>query len=247
MSFDKYEWFRRLKEDIANIFASEHLTFWWKVGKRILEDWDKFDKPEFGRLSFRKLASDLNIPLTELSVSVRFARLYPEFNEDKRREIEDDLKKRGVLKEDEKLTWHSLVNKAIPALEKGTIIEVKTKKDEILSDIVKRFPEERVDIEEIGERLSTTALKKLKEVKIANPEVSVEEIYVRTIELEAPISVKIPKRIYYGILEDCVRTLDTSEVNVEARIAAILEEYLQSRKISREDIIKRMKKAIEAV
>lgn len=75
-------WYQQLVNDCSQLIseAKEQIVFkHWQMGKRILEDELKFEKPEYGSHFIENLAKDLGIGQTTIKYELQFARQYPEF------------------------------------------------------------------------------------------------------------------------------------------------------------------------
>lgn len=76
-------WYQQLVADCQQFIqeAKEQIVYkHWQMGKRILEDELKFEKPEYGSQSIANLADDLNLSKTTIYYQLQFAKRYPEFS-----------------------------------------------------------------------------------------------------------------------------------------------------------------------
>lgn len=70
-------WYINLIEDIklqesTGIVATKHA-----IGKRILQDFEKFGKPEYGEKRVSNIAKDCGVGITDIKMCITFARKYP--------------------------------------------------------------------------------------------------------------------------------------------------------------------------
>jgi hypothetical protein len=71
-------WYSNLIDDIklqesTGIVATKHA-----IGKRILLDFEKFGKPEYGEKRVSSIAQDCGVSKTEIAKCIKFAKIYPE-------------------------------------------------------------------------------------------------------------------------------------------------------------------------
>jgi len=75
------DWYDKLLDDLWELAQTKVIEFKHQIGKRILEDWDKFGKPEYGNKFIETLAKDLQISTTNIYDCIKFARLFPKLEE----------------------------------------------------------------------------------------------------------------------------------------------------------------------
>lgn len=76
------DWYSQLVIDCQQLIntAREQIVYkHWQMGKRILQDELKFQKPEYGSHFIENLAIDLGISQSTIKYELQFARKYPEF------------------------------------------------------------------------------------------------------------------------------------------------------------------------
>ena len=76
------------------------IEFKHQIGKRILRDWERFGKPEYGSKRVENLAKDLEISSRDLWYCIQFARKYPEL-ENSATPLQN-------------LSWRKIVNEYLP-------------------------------------------------------------------------------------------------------------------------------------
>ncbi len=116
------EWYDKLVIDLWELAQTKMIEFKHQIGKRIIKDWDKFGKHEYGSLFIENLAKDLQIKTRELYYCIQFARAVPK--------LEDFATNR-------KITWHWITHDYLPD-HKRKIVETpplpKNKYNVILAD-----------------------------------------------------------------------------------------------------------------
>jgi len=73
----KENWYQKLLLDIKKIEFGSIVIGKWNIGKRILQDFDKFGKPEYGSKKVENIAKDLKMSSRDLYYCIQFARKYP--------------------------------------------------------------------------------------------------------------------------------------------------------------------------
>jgi N6-adenosine-specific RNA methylase IME4 len=66
-------WYKDLITDLKKLEFTGIVLTKWAIGKRILRDFDKFGKPEYGSKKIEGIARDLNVEIRELYRCVQFA------------------------------------------------------------------------------------------------------------------------------------------------------------------------------
>ncbi len=115
MDIAKADWYNALLADIKKLEYGGIVLIKHAIGKRILQDFDKFGKPEYNSKKVENIAKDLNISRRELSRCIQFAREHPEI-------------KNGHAMT--KLSWFKIANEILP--EKNNNV-LKARKDNYLA------------------------------------------------------------------------------------------------------------------
>ena len=68
------DWYNKLLDDLWELAQTKVIELKHATGKRILQDWDKFGKPEYGSLFLDNLAKDLKVSVRELQKCIQFVR-----------------------------------------------------------------------------------------------------------------------------------------------------------------------------
>jgi len=74
------DWYQELLEDLKILAISKIVELKHTIGKRILNDELKFQKPEYGDKRIDNLAKDLSIGASELWRCIQFAKKYPQLS-----------------------------------------------------------------------------------------------------------------------------------------------------------------------
>lgn len=95
-------WYQQLVQDIkareyTGIVVTKH-----SIGKRILVDFDKFGKPEYGSKKSTRIAADCGMQKADIDRCIRFARKYPQLDH-------------SVIQ----LSWHKVVHELLPEPKKA--------------------------------------------------------------------------------------------------------------------------------
>ena len=85
-------WYKELLADLRKLEFTGIVLTKWHIGKRILADFDKFGKPEYGGKRIESIARDLDVDRSDIFRCVQFASKY------KSRTPFDNLSWRQVLK-----------------------------------------------------------------------------------------------------------------------------------------------------
>ena len=93
----KNEWYQKLIFDLRLLNFEGIVRTKHAIGKRILEDELKFEKPEYGKKTIKNLAKDLDTEYQDLYRCIQFAKEYPEISENLR-----------------KLSWWHITRKLLP-------------------------------------------------------------------------------------------------------------------------------------
>ena len=71
-------WYANLIEEIKLLESTGIVATKYAIGRRILEDFEKFGKPEWGEKRVENIAKDCNVSRDEVFRCIQFARKYPE-------------------------------------------------------------------------------------------------------------------------------------------------------------------------
>jgi len=75
------DWYDKLLDDLWELAQTKVIELKHATGKRIIQDWDKFGKPEYGDKFVETLAKDLQISSGDVYRCIQFARKYPELDD----------------------------------------------------------------------------------------------------------------------------------------------------------------------
>ncbi|MCK5260870.1 MAG: hypothetical protein KAJ44_01675 [Thermoplasmatales archaeon] len=95
----KSNWYEELIFDLKKLVFEGIVQTKHAIGKRILEDDLKFEKPDYGSKKIENLANDLNVDTRDLYRCIQFARKYPELPESVTRD---------------RIAWRTIVNEYLP-------------------------------------------------------------------------------------------------------------------------------------
>src|SRR3990167_398386 len=70
-------WYKELLIDLKKLEFTGIVLTKWNIGKRILVDFEKFGKPEYGSKRIESIASDLDTSKSDIYSCVSFAEKYP--------------------------------------------------------------------------------------------------------------------------------------------------------------------------
>ncbi len=70
-------WYKELLEDLRKLEFTGIVLTKWHIGKRILEDFEKFGNPKYGSKRIENIAKDLGGSSSDLWHCVKFAKKYP--------------------------------------------------------------------------------------------------------------------------------------------------------------------------
>ena len=90
-------WYQKLIFDLKLLVCEGTIIIKHTIGKRILEDKLKFEKPKYGNKTIKSLAKDLDTEYQDLYRCIQFAKEYPEISENLR-----------------KLSWWHITRKLLP-------------------------------------------------------------------------------------------------------------------------------------
>jgi N6-adenosine-specific RNA methylase IME4 len=92
------DWYQQLVGDIRRLECATIVVAKHAIGKRILQDFDKFGSPEYGEHRIEGVAKDVGISKADLYRCVQFAEKFPELSHTVRQ-----------------LSWRQIVQKELPA------------------------------------------------------------------------------------------------------------------------------------
>ena len=99
------DWYDKLLVDLWELAQTKMIEFKHQIGKRIIEDWEKFGKPEYGSKFLENLAKDLEVGIRDLQRCIQFVREYPKL-EQVYKNVSRDANK--------KLTWKWIYTELLP-------------------------------------------------------------------------------------------------------------------------------------
>lgn len=91
------DWYKELLNDLKKLEYTGIVLTKWNIGKRILEDFEKFGKPEYGSKRIENIAKDLETNRSDLFRCLQFAKKYPELSHAVRQS-----------------SWHQIITKYLP-------------------------------------------------------------------------------------------------------------------------------------
>ena len=97
------DWYDKLLDDLWSLAQTKMIEFKHQIGKRIIQDWDKFGKPEYGNKFVENLAKDLQVGSREVYRCIQFARSFPQ--------LEDMYTK---VSQRDKISWRWITTKLLP-------------------------------------------------------------------------------------------------------------------------------------
>lgn len=74
-------WYKDLVQDLTKLYFEGLLRTKWEIGKRIQEDFLKFEKPEFGNKTIENLAKDLEDSKSEVYYKLQFYNTFRDFSD----------------------------------------------------------------------------------------------------------------------------------------------------------------------
>ncbi len=90
-------WYSKLIEDLNRLEYTGIVMTKHAIGKRILLDFDRFGKPEYGSKRIENIAKNMDVSVNDIYYCIQFARKYPD--------IPTAL---------ENSSWRKIVNKYLP-------------------------------------------------------------------------------------------------------------------------------------
>src|SRR3990167_3390612 len=73
----KQEWYQNLLTDLRKLEYTGIVLTKWNIGKRILADFEKFGKPEYGSKRTENIAKDLQVSVQDIYYCLQFYKKYP--------------------------------------------------------------------------------------------------------------------------------------------------------------------------
>jgi len=151
------DWYDKLLVDLWELAQTKVIEFKHQIGKRVIEDWDKFGKPEYGNKFVENLAKDLQIGVRELYYCIQFARTIPQL------EDLEQFDTRG------KISWRWIRNELLPEHKE----EIETPPTDVgenysilYCDPPWRYDFSETTSREIEQKYPTMELKELKNLQI---------------------------------------------------------------------------------
>ena len=102
------KWYNDLIFDLKKLAFEGIVKTKHSIGKRILNDELKFEKPEYGSKRIANLAIDLNVDTRDIYRCIQFARKYPKIPESVTRD---------------KIPWRTIVNEMLPEKKQDAFLE----------------------------------------------------------------------------------------------------------------------------
>jgi len=84
------------------------IEFKHQIGKRIIEDWDKFGKPEYGNFFIETLSKDLQIGTRDIYRCIQFARTFPTL-----KKLEETINSMNSVPRD-RISWRWIRDNLLP-------------------------------------------------------------------------------------------------------------------------------------
>jgi N6-adenosine-specific RNA methylase IME4 len=113
------DWYNKLLDDLWELAQTKVIEMKHATGKRIIKDWDKFGKPEYGDIFIENLAKDLKISSSDLYKCIQFARKFPELQNcySYIEQLEDSVTGYKI----HKLTWKYIIKDILPEHKKQNV------------------------------------------------------------------------------------------------------------------------------
>lgn len=151
------DWYDKLLDDLWDLAQTKMIEFKHQIGKRIIEDWDKFGKPKYGNKFVENLAKDLQIESSDLYRCIKFARIIPQL---------EDLEQFGTRS---KISWRWIIKELLPEHKKETEIPpivIGENYSILYCDPPWRYDFSETTSREIEQNYQTMTMVELKELKI---------------------------------------------------------------------------------
>ena len=110
------DWYNKLLDDLWELAQTKIIEVKHSTGKRIIKDWDKFGKPEYGSLFIENLAKDLRISSSDIYACVQFARKFPQLQD-----FYEDIKQLEDSPTRGRVPWRWVRNEYLPEHKKQNI------------------------------------------------------------------------------------------------------------------------------
>jgi len=153
------DWYDKLLDDLWELAQTKVIEFKHAIGKRVIEDWDKFGKPEYGNKFVENLSKDLQVGSRDLYKCIQFSRKFPKL-ENVYKEYDTGVKK---------LTWKWIRNELLPEHKVETEtppIDVGENYSIIYADPPWRYDFSETESRKIEQQYPTMELKEIKKLKI---------------------------------------------------------------------------------
>lgn len=169
-------WYKELLEDLRKLEFTGIVLTKWNQGKRILRDFEKFGKPEYGSKRIESIAKDLKWCVSNVYYAVQFAKKYPKLST-------------AV----ENYSWDHIRTHLLPKprriVEKSTIALPEGKFNVIYADPPWRYEFSETNTREIENHYPTMELEEIKSLKIPSAEDSVLFLWATAPKLEEAMQV----------------------------------------------------------
>ena len=151
------DWYDKLLDDLWKLAQTKMIEFKHQIGKRIIQDWDKFGKPEYGSKFIENLAKDLEISSSDLYRCIQFARTIPQL---------EDLEQ---FRTRAKISWRWIINELLPEHKEETEtppIDVGENYSILYCDPPWRYEHPVSTSRKIEQKYPTMELEEIKKLKI---------------------------------------------------------------------------------
>jgi len=102
------DWYNKLLDDLWELAQTKMIEFKHQIGKRIIEDWDKFGKPEYGNFFIETLSKDLQIGTRDIYRCIQFARTFPTL-----KKLEETINSMNSVPRD-RISWRWIRDNLLP-------------------------------------------------------------------------------------------------------------------------------------
>jgi len=105
------EWYDKLIEDLTKLEFNGTVAIKHAIGKRIVQEKEKFDKEEYGDYKIENIAKDVGVSVGEIYRCTKFVEKYPEFSH--------------VVREFGNMSWHNIAKKYLYEKKEDTEERIK--------------------------------------------------------------------------------------------------------------------------